>query len=144
MTNDQEGNVPFDEDEDLFPNARWDERADDTAKRYAEAIRDEIYELDGSQIGNVSFSHEMVASSDQNLKARSVMIRTNLGAVVVLPDFRKKSASAMILNLGVIRAMKQEGYTSEYIQENGKIYGDVKPFDKKNVELFAYYLTHKI
>jgi len=144
MTNDQDTDVPFNTDEDPFPSAIWDKAADDAAKRYAEAVRDEIYELDGSQIGKVNFSHEMVASSDQKKKARSIVIRSDFGAVLVLPDFKKKSASATILNLGVIRAMKQEGYTSEYIQENGKIYGDVRPFDKKNVELFAYYLTHKI
>jgi len=40
--------------------------------------------------------------------------------------------------------MKQEGYTPEYIQENGKIYGDMKPHDAKSVQMFAYYLTHKI
>ncbi len=144
MTNDQDTDVPFNTDEDPFPSAIWDKAADDAAKRYAEAVRDEIYELDGSQIGKVNFSHEMVASSDQKKKARSIVIRTDFGAVLVLPDFKKKSASATILNLGVIRAMKQEGYTSEYIQENGKIYGDVRSFDKKNVQLFAYYLTHKI
>ena len=144
MTNDQDTDVPFNTDEDPFPNAIWDKAADEGAKRYAEAIRDEIYELDGSQIGKVSFDHEMVANTDHKKKARSVLIRTELGAVIVLPDFKKKSASATILNLGVIRAMKQEGYTSEYIQENGKIYGDVKAFDKKNIQLFAYYLTHKV
>lgn len=144
MLNDQTSDVPFNENEDPFPNALWDEAADAAAKRYAEAIRDEIYELDGSQIGKVSFDHEMVGSVDQKKKARSVLIRTDFGAVIVLPDFKKKSSSATVLNLGVIRAMKQEGYTSEYIRENGKIYGEIKPFEKKNVELFAYYLTHKI
>lgn len=144
MTNDQDTDVPFNAGEDPFPNAVWDKAADEGAKHYAEAIRDEIYELDGSQIGKVNFDHEIVANTDHTKKARLVLIRTGFGAVIVLPDFKKKSASATILNLGVIRAMKQEGYASEYIQENGKIYGDVRPFEKENIDLFAYYLTHKI
>lgn len=143
MPTEQEHALPF--GEDAFPNAIWDQEADESAKIYAEAIRDEIYDLDGSQIGNINFDHEMVANTEMTRKARSVFIRSNFGAVIVFPNFNNKGkASATILNLGVIRGMKQEGYTAEYIQENGKIYGDMRPFDKKNVQLFAYYLTHKV
>jgi len=143
MATEQDTSTPF--EKDPFPDAIWDEQADNSAKLFAEAIRDEIYELDGSQIGNVSFDHEMVANTDLSRKARSILIRSNFGAVIVFPNFKKKGvASAAVLNLGVIRGMKQEGYTADYIQENGKIYGDMKPHDAKSVQMFAYYLTHKI
>lgn len=143
MATEQDIQPPF--GEDPFPDAIWDEQADNSAKIYAEAIRDEIYQLDGSQIGNLNFDHEVVANTDHSKKARSVLIRSNFGAVIVFPNFLKKgTAAAAVLNLGVIRGMQKEGYTPEYIQENGKIYGDMRPFEKKNVELFAYYLTHKI
>lgn len=128
-----------------YKNATFDEEADNAVVKYAEEIRDWIYDQDGSQIGKVNLDEDFVANTDHTLLARQFTIRTDLGAVVVLPNFiKKKPAVAAVLNLGVIRGMHAEGYTLEYIQQNGKIYGDLRSHDKKNVELFGYYLTHKI
>ena len=130
--------------EDPFPNAGWDERADASAKSFAEAIRDAIYANDGTQIGNVNFDYEVVANTQLNRKARSVMIRAKFGSVIVFPNFAWGMASAATVNLGLIRGMRLEGYTAKYIRENGKIYGEMKSHDQNNVQMFAHYLTHKL
>lgn len=71
-------------------------------------------------------------------------ITSDLGVVVVFPDFKKKGAKACIVNLGLINAMQMEGFEDGYIEQEGKIYSELLPFNKDNVETFAYYLTHKI
>lgn len=128
-----------------FENAKFDNAADDAVVKYAEEIRDWIYDFDGSHIGKVSLDENFVSNANRSLLARQYTIRSDFGAVIVLPNFIKKSSpSATILNIGLIRAMLKEGYTLDYIQENGKIYGTMKSYSQDSIELFGYYLTNKI
>ena len=139
-----EGNTPPEDNPD-FKNATFDAAADNAVVKYAEAIRDWIYESDGLKIGTVSLLEDFVANSDRSLLARQYTVRADMGAVVVLPNFTQKApASACVLNVGLVQGMISEGYSLKYIQENGKIYGNLMPHTEKNVELFGYYLTHKV
>ena len=83
-------------------------------------------------------------SADGKQGATQAIITSELGIVVVFPDFKKKSASAATLNVGLMRAMEKEGYDQETIEKQGQIYSKLLPYSPVNAELLAYYLTHKI
>jgi hypothetical protein len=83
-------------------------------------------------------------SADGKQGATQAVITSELGIVVVFPDFKKKSASAATLNVGLMRAMEKEGYDQETIEKQGQVYSKLLPYSTVNAELLAYYLTHKI
>lgn len=111
-------------------------------EQYAEAIVSAIkeqkydfdYDLDYAEAYNESNTEE----------ARSALITTAIGVVVVIPDFKKKGARACVLKLGEMRRLELEGFDEEFIEREGKIYGDLLPFSSSNAEVLAYYLTHKL
>lgn len=85
------------------------------------------------------------AFNDTNTEeARSALITTSIGVVIVVPDFKKKTAQACTLNLGEMRRMQLEGFDEQFIEREGKIYGQLLPFTVTNAEVLAYYLTHKL
>lgn len=110
--------------------------------QYAEAIVNAIKEY------QFDFDYDLdyaVAYNDANTEeARSAMITTPFGVVVVVPDFKKKSAKACVLNLGEMRRLQLEGFDEEFIENEGKIYGDLLSFTTTNAEVLAYYLTRKL
>ena len=111
-------------------------------EKYAETIISAIkeykfdfdYDLDYAEAYN----------EDHTVEARSALITTMIGVVVVIPDFKKNSAKACVLNLGEMHRMKLEGFDEDFIEREGKIYGDLLSFTATNAEVLAYYLTHKI
>ena len=92
----------------------------------------------------VSIDFDTAINSGQTLMAAKAKINSDLGTIMVFPNFGKKSSSAYILNRGVINRMLKEGFSEEFIQRNGGIYSDEFEFTQKNVKLLGYYLTHKI
>lgn len=92
----------------------------------------------------VSVDFDTAMNSDETLIAAKAKIDSQLGTIMVLPNFGKKTSCAYIINRGVINRMLQEGFTEEFVQRNGNIYSDQFEFTQKNVKLLGYYLTHKI
>lgn len=80
-------------------------------------------------------------SKDEQHSARGFSIRTHFGAVVVLPDFSDGSAKAFILNRGKIRGMLLEGFTYDFIEENGKIYSDEFKSTVDDINALGWFLT---
>lgn len=111
-------------------------------EQYAETIINAIKEY------RYDFEYDLdyaEAFNDTNTEqARSALITTAIGVVVVVPDFKKKGAKACVLNLGEMHRMTLEGFDEEFIEREGKIYGDLLSYTESNAEVLAYYLTHKI
>ena len=53
-------------------------------------------------------------------------------------------SSQFSFNLGLINSMQLEGFDSDYIEKEGKIYGALLKNNSENADMFGYYLTHKI
>lgn len=121
---------------------KFNEKTNKAVEQYAEAIIHAIkdyqydfdYDLDYAEAYNETNTEE----------ARSALITTSIGVVIVIPDFKKKSAKACVMNLGEMRRMQLEGFDEEFIEREGKIYGELIPFSEASAEVLAYYLTHKI
>jgi len=110
-----------------------------------EFAHDIIYsaQLQNKEI-KVSIDFDTAINSDQTFIAAKARINSDLGTIMVFPNFGKKSSSAYILNRGMINRMRKEGFSEEFIQRNGGIYSDQFNFTQKNVKMLGYYLTHKI
>ena len=92
----------------------------------------------------VSIDFDTAISSDQTRVAAKARIDSDLGTIMVFPNFGKNSSSAYIVNRGIINRMRKEGFSEEFIQRNGGIYSDQFNFTQKSVRQLAHYLTHKI
>lgn len=120
--------------------------------KHNEAITSAVEAYTGLIIEAVkTFRHDMSVDVDivpcestDKEEANSIMITTPIGVVIVMPNFAKKEAFACIFNLGELSRLQKEGFDDEFIEKEGRIYGDMLPMSKKNAEKFAYYLTHKI
>lgn len=93
---------------------------------------------------NVAIDFGLAVNSAETLSAAKAKIESMLGTIIVVPNFKKQSSTAYILNRGIINRMLKEGFTEEFVQRNGNIYSDEFEFTQKNVKLLGYYLTHKI
>lgn len=94
--------------------------------------------------GEIDINFDPCTSADQKYTSNQATITSELGVIVVFPDFVKKSAAACVVNLGLINAMQMEGFDNDFIEQEGKVYGTLVPQNSDTVETFAYYLTHKI
>jgi hypothetical protein len=92
----------------------------------------------------LSVNFDTAINSDQTLVAAKARLDSDLGTIMIFPNFGKKTSVAYIINRGIINRMLKEGFTEEFVQRNGSIYSDEFEFTQKNVKLLGYYLTHKI
>jgi hypothetical protein len=119
-----------------------DDKAAEAVCHYAQEIVAAV-KLSNFEV-EVEVEYIEAVSADNKLSANSAYITTDLGVVVVFPNFKRKNAMAAILNAGLVRCMEREGYDDDYIEKNGKIYSKLLPCNKENVNMFGYYLTHKV
>lgn len=119
-----------------------DERTNTAVKEYTELIvasaKNYKYEIDI----DVDFSDAYNLAGTKT--ASSATIVSELGVVIVFPDFKKKSAKATTYNVGLSRAMLNEGYDEEHIEKEGKVFGALMPASQDNADIFGYFLTHKL
>lgn len=132
------------EDQELPENSKLDEEVDEQVEKFATEICKWIYERFPEKHIEFTNDGDMALSSDHTRYAREMYVSTDLGTVRVVPDFRKRSAAAMVINMGLVNAMLKEGYDYDYISTEGKIYSDPVPFKESTVDIFGYYLTHKL
>lgn len=121
---------------------KFNEPADRAVKEYTELIIDaaKSYRFD------IDIDAEFTEITDKAGKnyASSATIISEIGVVVIFPDFKKKAASAATYNVGLARAMEMEGYTEDHIESEGRVFGTLLPVTQTNAEVLAYFLTHKI
>ena len=121
---------------------KFDEKVTKAVEAYAEAIiaavKEHKFDID------IDLDYAQAFNEDNTVETRSALISTPIGTVVVFPNFKGKTAKAAIVNLGEMRRMEMEGFTEQFINDHGKIYGKLIPHTESNAEVFAYYLTHKI
>ena len=121
---------------------KFNEKVTKSVELYTEAIVNAVKEHRFDSEVDIDYAEAYNESNTE--ESRSALITTPLGVVIVFPNFKGKHAKACILNLGEMKRMEMEGFTEEFIEKEGKIYGKTMPFTETNAELFAYYLTHKI
>ena len=116
---------------------------DEAVKEYALKIIEKAQDYTDYS-GEIDVDFNNCSSADGKYNTIQATITSEIGVIVVLPQFFKRSAVACIINLGLINALQMEGFDEEYIEKSGKIYGVLKPPTTNNIKKFAYYLTHKI
>ena len=85
-----------------------------------------------------------LTSLDKTQAARQNTVTSEIGMIIVFPDFYHNSAQATIVNIGEIKRLEAEGFDDEFIEKKGVIYQDLVTYTEENVRTLAYYLTHKI
>ena len=125
-------------------SSQLDEVTDAQVEKFAHAICKWVAERFPDRQLELHDDGDMALDETETKRARIMYITTELGTVRILPDFRKKSSVAMVINMGMVNAMLKEGYDYDYIGREGKIYSDPVPFKESTVEVLGYYLTHKL
>ena len=125
-------------------SSQLDEVTDAQVEKFAHAICEWIVERFPDRQLELHDDGDVALDETETKHARIVHISTDLGTIRILPDFRKQSAAAMVINMGLVNAMLKEGYDYDYIGREGAIYSDPVPFKDSTVEVLAYYLTHKL
>jgi hypothetical protein len=123
-------------------NLKFDEVTDTAVKTYVELIiaaaKNYKFEIE------IDVDYNEATDRAGKKAANSANIVSELGVVIVLPDFKKKSARATTYNIGLSRAMLSEGYEEEYIDKEGKVFGALMPISQSNADIFGFFLTHKL
>ena len=119
-----------------------DETTDAAVHAYAEKIIASAKEHNLN--AHVVLNIEQSECDSEPLYASQATITSELGVVVVFPNFKKKTASAAILNVGKIEYLEKEGFDEEFI-ENSAIYSSLlEASNPAHVKMLGYYLTTKI
>lgn len=121
---------------------QFDEATNEQVKKFAHGICNWIYERFPDY--GIELAEDIAFNSDHTQSAMEMSISTDLGVVIVLPDFKNMSAAAVVLNLGIVQAMMKEGFEIDYIEKNGDIYSNPIAFTDSTVEVLGYYLTHRL
>ena len=119
-------------------NKKIDQAVKDYANDIVKVVKQSKFDI------SVELEFSPAANIAETEEAASAIIASDLGIVVVFPDFKKKSASAAIFKVGEAHRLEQEGFDPDWIEENGKIYGALLPYNEDNVVTLGYYLSHKI
>ena len=119
-----------------------DEKTDMAVMEMVSAIVRKVNSLNPSI--EVDVDHGTCLNSTEEYSSSQASISSKFGIIVILPNFRNKTAYGCVLNKGIIHNMQSEGFDDEFIQSEGKIYSDPIVFNDSNVHLLGYYLTHKI
>lgn len=119
-----------------------DVKTDQAVKKYTDKIVGFIKH--SKFAGRVKVEYNEAHSTDETLRASLGVITTEHGVVNVFPNFNEKAAYACIVNLGLMQAMKKEGFEEGFILNEGKIYGTLTKYSKESVEQFGTYLTQKM
>lgn len=127
----------------MFDSTIICEETQAAVEEYVEKIKEHITSFE-DYTGEVDVGFDPCLDSEEKLQALQATITTDIGVVVILPVFSKKSAVGTTLNIGLINGMRQEGFEDDFIFSEGLIYTDLLQFNTKNTKTLAYYLTHKL
>jgi hypothetical protein len=119
-------------------NTKVDKAVHNYANDIVNAIKQSKFDI------SVELDFSPAANITETEEASSAIIASDLGIVVVWPDFVAKSARAAIFKVGEAERLEKEGFDPDWIEENGKVYGALMPYTEDNVSILGYYLSHKI
>ena len=119
-------------------NIKVDAAVQDYADSILKAAKDYKCDVDIDVVTNET------SNTTGTEKANQILITSELGVVVVFPDFTKSSARATIFDMGELNRLQKEGFSDDFIEEKGHVYGALLKKTQKNAEMFGYYLTHKL
>lgn len=128
---------------DIPDDAELDEETDEKVGEFSHSICRWIAEHFPEK-GIELDDDDVAISEDRTLYTRQAFVSTDLGRVLVVPDFKNKSAAALVINMGAVSAMLKEGFTYHQIATEGRIYSDPVPYTPSSVEVLGYYLTHRL
>ena len=118
------------------------ETADLSVLTFTKLILERIEKIKSEMLNETTINTVYHVDSTEKYYASGITIRNKFGAVMILPDFSGKGGSeAFILNLGKIRAMLLEGFSQEYITNEGEIYSDGFAPNEESIKALGYYLT---
>jgi len=119
-------------------NFKVDKAVKDYANDIVNAVKQSKFDIE------VDLDFAPAANIAETEEASSAIITSDIGIVVVWPDFKKNTARAAVFKVGEAKRLEQEGFDRDWIDEHGKVYGDLLPYNEKNVSILGYYLSHKI
>lgn len=119
-------------------NNKVDKAVRDYAKDIVDAVKQSKYDIE------VELDFSPATNTAETEEAASAVITSDMGIVVVWPDFSKKSARAAIFKVGEARRLEQEGFDQQWIEDHGPVWGALLPYNEDNVNLLGYYLSHKL
>jgi hypothetical protein len=119
-------------------NTKVDQAVKDYANDIINVVKQSRFDIE------VDLEFAPAANIGETEEACSAIIASDIGIVVVWPDFKKGSARAAVFKVGEAKRLEKEGFDRDWIDEHGQIYGALLPYDKKNVNILGYYLSHKI
>ena len=114
------------------------ETADSAVRAYVESIVSRVNTMDPTVICDVVYDDAL--NTDETQRAAECCIRTDLGMVIVFPNFKTDGAAAAILNRGLVQSMILEGFDDADL-EKANVYGTLLEHTEYNVECFAKFLT---
>jgi adenosyl cobinamide kinase/adenosyl cobinamide phosphate guanylyltransferase len=89
----------------------------DAVRDYAADIIVEAKEYDINADIDVTFYE--ANDSTETRSAHEAIITSEIGMVIVFPDFKKNSAQATIVNVGEMKRLVAEGFDEEFIENEG-------------------------
>ena len=117
-------------------------KVSEAVKSYANDIINTIKQSNYSISVELEFSPTF--NTTRTEEADSAIIVSDIGMVVVRPDFKKKSAQAAIFKVGEAARLEKEGFDPDWINEHGRVYGALMPYNEDSIVILSYYLTHKV
>lgn len=117
--------------------------ADQAVRQFCDEIMAVANRMNSS--AELELSYEYATSEDDVHSAEGV-ISSDFGIVMVFPDFRNDSAKAAVMNIGLIQALRKEGFGEDeiFLSNDHKIFGELHPFSSEAVHMFANHLTRRI
>jgi hypothetical protein len=91
---------------------------------------------------SIGVEFRSVESTDGEF-AESAVIRSELGVVIVFPNFVGGHAHASILNCGKLNGLVQEGFDEDALMDE-PVYSRLLEHSRDNAHSLGYYLSHKI
>lgn len=117
------------------------EEITDAVEKYCDTIVECVKAMDPDIEFDVD--KEYIANDKETEKACIIDIQSQYGFISIFPNFKKKEATAFILNRGMIMAMDLEGFDDDAIN-NTDMYTDGIPFSPENAEMLALVLTEDL
>ena len=119
-----------------------DEKTDAAVHAYAEEIIASAKEHDPKAYVVLDIDQSECVS--ESLHASQATITSELGVVIVFPNFKKKSAAAAILNVGKVEYLEKEGFDDEFINKSTIYSSLLHAGNPDHAKTLGYYLTTKI
>ena len=114
------------------------DNVDNAVKEFAECITQ--YARKSNPAADVVVDYDDATKADGTERASIATIFSNYGVVTVFPDFKYNTATATIMNRGMVQAMMAEDFSDAEIGAE-KIYSAPVSYTDENAQMLAAFLT---